>query len=821
VDLSAFLKPLLDNAGPNPKAKSRKLPPMHISSSSSPSAVAPESVAVPFGSTDEWAAPDGSAAAGPSSAPVAVPFGSTGEEEVPPVAPDVLRLRGGGGGDEYKVTVLLPDGNNVVLTSDRPFTVYRLKDQLMAEQWVPYSCRWFHDIVIKTVDGHVIDNRWSFRDLEVTVKCEFSSSWFPNPTPKPVAVPFGSTGKGVGKGADAEYKVTVLLPNDTHVHLGSAEPMTVREIKDHLIAEKHVNGEVVLKNGNDDVFHNKRTFTERDVIVRCCPRGFNHPDVNPDASTWVGPFVPDPTPEPVAAPFGSTGKGVGKGADAPSRIVLCTDEEYRACFRCGCYEPFQDLTDECCFAETGKKCIFLRPPVDKFVCGTCLKLCKICDDLCLVRDGKPRCKSCTLPMECYTCKGAVTQQNFGCTAGGGTAYCATCDPFSKVPDSPPDSAAVPFGSTEKGGGKGVAASSGPKPVAVPFGSTGKGTEEEEAGSEWSASTDHEAACAADPLHHIFRGFVREHLVLLSEIEAMLTNKASMRCGAGQSLAIEIIHKIETYSKFAGGQGTGSASSASAGHPLDSDFAGFARDNLGLLFEIEGMLRDRTELEMADAHFLAIDIVNLAEKYDFGQAEPTMEFAGVKKTILKKPSEQIVTLQKKLKKALRKSMGMDEDEDVMPDTIPRIIEPVIRQLRDQIAQHRAKHNAGENLITNAIKRLTEPQLQELSLLVAKGKHTIYQHERILEIAHVISPELMLIDDCMTCLQTAKADTMDLIVEAFTAHYLTEKMTINGQQLEKDVNEQVGIMKGVRLMASQGSHDDLVPPSTDAGDRCNVQ
>jgi hypothetical protein len=58
-------------------------------------------------------------------------------------------------------------------------------------------------------------------------------------------------------------------------------------------------------------------------------------------------------------------------------------------------------------------------------------------------------------------------------------------------------------------------------------------------------------------------------------------------------------------------------------------SGIGRDNLGLLFEIKGMLRDKTKLEMADAHFLAIEILNKVEKYGFAKVEPTMMFAGVK------------------------------------------------------------------------------------------------------------------------------------------------------------------------------------------------
>ena len=33
----------------------------------------------------------------------------------------------------------------------------------------------------------------------------------------------------------------------------------------------------------------------------------------------------------------------------------------RACIRCGCYEPFQDITDECCFQRHGTSCVFLKP----------------------------------------------------------------------------------------------------------------------------------------------------------------------------------------------------------------------------------------------------------------------------------------------------------------------------------------------------------------------------------------------------------------------------------------------------------------------------
>lgn len=30
----------------------------------------------------------------------------------------------------------------------------------------------------------------------------------------------------------------------------------------------------------------------------------------------------------------------------------------RVCLKCGVFEVFQDMTDECCMTQTGKKCIF-------------------------------------------------------------------------------------------------------------------------------------------------------------------------------------------------------------------------------------------------------------------------------------------------------------------------------------------------------------------------------------------------------------------------------------------------------------------------------
>jgi hypothetical protein len=53
---------------------------------------------------------------------------------------------------------------------------------------------------------------------------------------------------------------------------------------------------------------------------------------------------------------------------------------------------------------------------------------------------------------------------------------------------------------------------------------------------------------------------------------------------------------------------------------------FGGDHLPTLRKIEVMLKTRCELEMADAHFLAIDIMNVIEK----DLPPTMMFAGVKR-----------------------------------------------------------------------------------------------------------------------------------------------------------------------------------------------
>ena len=35
-------------------------------------------------------------------------------------------------------------------------------------------------------------------------------------------------------------------------------------------------------------------------------------------------------------------------------------DNMRACIKCGCYEPFQDRTDECCRRVYGKPCVFLE-----------------------------------------------------------------------------------------------------------------------------------------------------------------------------------------------------------------------------------------------------------------------------------------------------------------------------------------------------------------------------------------------------------------------------------------------------------------------------
>ena len=38
--------------------------------------------------------------------------------------------------------------------------------------------------------------------------------------------------------------------------------------------------------------------------------------------------------------------------------TVAPENGWRVCLNCGVYERFQDMTDECCMTQTGKKCIF-------------------------------------------------------------------------------------------------------------------------------------------------------------------------------------------------------------------------------------------------------------------------------------------------------------------------------------------------------------------------------------------------------------------------------------------------------------------------------
>ena len=50
----------------------------------------------------------------------------------------------------------------------------------------------------------------------------------------------------------------------------------------------------------------------------------------------------------------------------PNLVPLQNYAWMRSCLNCGCYEPFQDLTDECCYVIRGEHCVFadtyLYPP---------------------------------------------------------------------------------------------------------------------------------------------------------------------------------------------------------------------------------------------------------------------------------------------------------------------------------------------------------------------------------------------------------------------------------------------------------------------------
>jgi hypothetical protein len=194
---------------------------------------------------------------------------------------------------------------------------------------------------------------------------------------------------------------------------------------------------------------------------------------------------------------------------------------------------------------------------------------------------------------------------------------------------------------------------------------------------------------------------------------------------------------------------------------------------------------------------------------------------VLKNSIKKQSEQLTLVQKKLKKAVCQRMDVD-DEDEAPTEPPAIIVPVVRKLREVLVDHSRQHSDGKNLVQLAIKRLNEEQLHHLKEIVVKSNHGVQQPDRIIQIAHVVSPELMQIDDCIEALKAIKVETMGIFIEVMMSHYFNEKMAINSAQLEKDINDQIAFFAAIRALSASGSVPQ--PDASDsqgAGDRCMIQ
>ena len=56
----------------------------------------------------------------------------------------------------------------------------------------------------------------------------------------------------------------------------------------------------------------------------------------------------------------STSKSKSKGEVATIRRPPPKPRvDWRICINCGCYEPFERLTEECCWNEFGKECVFI------------------------------------------------------------------------------------------------------------------------------------------------------------------------------------------------------------------------------------------------------------------------------------------------------------------------------------------------------------------------------------------------------------------------------------------------------------------------------
>ena len=184
--------------------------------------------------------------------------------------------------------------------------------------------------------------------------------------------------------------------------------------------------------------------------------------------------------------------------------------------------------------------------------------------------------------------------------------------------------------------------------------------------------------------------------------------------------------------------------------------------------------------------------------------------AVKKHHTKEAAKQ--ALNKELKKKIAASI-LDEEH---PEQPPPMIQDIVVKIRRQVDEYRRKYDAGELIIPPAIEKLDDDKLMSMVEELEQKRSGVTQDARVQQLAHMIIPEIAIIDGSTAWLRKVKTEILEVFTDILVKEYMAENLTFNLAKLVLNVNSVIAYRRGVRRAVEENSESPESPEEPPAAE-----
>ena len=166
----------------------------------------------------------------------------------------------------------------------------------------------------------------------------------------------------------------------------------------------------------------------------------------------------------------------------------------------------------------------------------------------------------------------------------------------------------------------------------------------------------------------------------------------------------------------------------------------------------------------------------------------------------KKDEAVKALISKTSASVKKCFGEFEP----PQITPRLLQPVLEPINEVVNEVKNKLRDGEPVIEQAVKNLSDSQLQSLQSIFER-KVGVPTEQKLIQTAFAVLRELNFIEECVPCLEEMRLKLLATFVEAYGVEFNQQKeaeRVFSNDKFVSLVSREMSFREGLRRASQQG-------------------